>query len=315
MSGSKDEFKIKFRGIRGSHPVCSQPFLRYGGNTTCLEINVNGHLIVIDAGTGIIELGNDLLKGHIQSGTSAENREPIQATLLFSHTHQDHIQGFPFFKPAYIGSSQIHMFGSMCLGMDFEETLSKSMFTPFFPIDLGEMAANLQINNFKETEMLLLYQDNPKPEIRQIYPVDDFEIPHEAIVIKCLKSYAHPKDGVLLFKISWKGHSVVYASDKESYVGGDTRLAAFARNADVLIHDCQYIADDYFSLVTPKQGFGHSTPEMAVETAKLANVKQLVLSHFDPSYNDEAVDVIQEKAKKQFINSIAAHEGLEISLV
>lgn len=314
MSENKGEFKVKFRGIRGSYPIPSARMLKYGGNTSCVEINVNGHLIIIDAGTGVIGLGNELVKSYIASGTDEYNRKPIETIMLFSHTHHDHIQGFPFFKPAYINSSNIFMYGSKCLGMDFEETLSHSMFTPFFPIDLGEMDANLYIKNFKECETILLYSDQAKPELKKICPCDEINIPKDAVVITCLKSYAHPKDGVLIFKISWKGKSIVYASDKEGYIGGDSRLAAFARNTDLLIHDAQYVTDEYASLITPKQGFGHSTPEIAVDAARSSNAKNLVLYHIDPAYEDSLVELIEENTKKQFYNSIVAYEGLEIDL-
>ena len=254
--------------------------IKYGGNTSCVEINVDGHLIIIDAGTGVIGLGNELVKSYITSGTNEYNRKPIETVMLFSHTHHDHIQGFPFFKPAYINTSKIYMFGSKCLGMDFEETLSHSMFTPFFPIDLGEMAANLYISNFKESDSLILLPDQIKPKIKKNCDCDESDIPKNAVIINCLKCYAHPKDGVLLFKISWNGRSMVYASDKEGYIGGDSRLAAFARNTNLLIHDAQYIADDYSSLITPKQGFGHSTPEIAIDAARLSNAKNFgVLSY------------------------------------
>lgn len=314
MSEYKNKFKIKFRGVRGSHPIPSKEMMQYGGNTSCVEIRVNGHLIIIDAGTGVIDLGKEMVKSHIASGSNELNRKPIEAVMLFSHAHHDHIQGFPFFKPAYIASSKIYMYGAKTLGYNFEETLSQSMFTPFFPIDVGEMAAHLSVNNFKETEMIVLHPDKKEPEIKRVNSVEEV-IPADAVTITCQKSYAHPKDGVMLFKIKWNGLSVVYASDKESYIGGDSRLVAFARNTDLLIHDAQYTYEDYVSPVAPKQGYGHSTPEMAVETAKKSNAKRLVLYHFDPSYDDNAVEKIEEDTKALFENSMAAYEGLEIDLI
>lgn len=312
------EFKVKFRGVRGSHPVASVNMMKYGGNTTCIEVRVNGHIIIIDAGTGVISLGNDLVKSYITSGTDESTRKPIEAVMLFSHAHHDHIQGFPFFKPAYIGTSRIYMFGAKSMGLDFGGTLSHSMFTPFFPVDLGEMAAHLYINNFKETEMLVLKPGKLNPDVREIHPIngDSYaDVTEDDVVITCMKSYAHPKDGVMMFKILYKNHSIVYASDKESYIGGDRRLAAFARNADYLIHDAQYMLEDYQSPITPKQGYGHSTPEMAIETARLANVKGLILFHLDPAYDDKMLENLEENAKKQFYNSQVAYEGLEIDLL
>lgn len=315
MEEISKNFKIKFWGIRGSHPIPNPDMMKYGGNTSCVEIQVNGHLIIIDAGTGVIGLGNELIKNYISSGTNEFNREAISAVMLFSHTHHDHIQGFPFFKPAYIGTSKIHMYGSKSLGLDFIDTLSQSMFTPFFPVDLGEMDGHLFINNFRETDMIILPPGETKPFTKNIFDYDMSQLDEDCVIVHCLKSYAHPKDGVLFFKITWRGHSIVYASDKEGYVGGDSKLTAFARNADLLIHDAQYIMDDYVSPVTPKQGYGHSTPEMALEAAKLANVKKLVLFHIDPSYTDKMVDIIDENVQNSVVDAMVAYEGLELDLV
>jgi phosphoribosyl 1,2-cyclic phosphodiesterase len=311
----KDKFSIKFYGVRGSHPNPSGYTLKYGGNTSCVEIKVNGHRVIIDAGTGIINLGNELIKEFISSGTNNLDRKPITLTMLFSHTHHDHIQGFPFFKPAFIGTSALYMFGAKSLNVDFAETLSHSMFTPFFPVDLGEMAAQMHIRNFKETEMLLLYPNKKEPEVRNIYKSDSEPIPDNVAKITTFKSYAHPKDGVLIFRVDWKGKSVVYASDKESYIGGDSRLATFARNADILIHDTQYLLDDYSSPITPKQGYGHSTPEMAVEATNSANAKTLVMFHYDPSYDDETIQQAEKNTQKIYPDTIAAYEGLELNLL
>ena len=314
MSVKKCDFKVKFRGIRGSHPVSSQNILKYGGNTSCVEVRVNGHLIIIDAGTGIIELGNELAKSHIASGTAEDNREPVEALMLFTHAHYDHIQGFPFFKPMYIGNSKIYIYGPESCGINFEQTLFNSMLNPFFPLTLGEMRAHRFINNFNETETIILPTDKLEPELRKVYSDEYNGIPDDAVIITCIKSSAHPKDGVLVFKISCNGYKIVFATDKESYMGGDSRLISFARNADLLIHDTQYTFEDYSSQITSKQGFGHSTPEMAIEIARLANVKKLAFYHFDPFYDDNFVDIIDENAKKDFPDAFAAYEGLEIDI-
>lgn len=310
----KDIFSVKFYGVRGSHPNPAIDKLKYGGNTSCVVVKVNGHTLIIDAGTGIINLGNELIKEYIASGSNKDNRKPIQLSMLFSHTHHDHIQGFPFFKPAFVGTSILNMYGAKSLNIDFAETLSHSMFTPFFPVDLGEMAAQMNISNFKETEILLLHHNNPKPEQINIYTNKE-PIPHNIAKITCFKSYAHPKDGVLIFRIDWKGKSLIYASDKESYIGGDSRLTNFAQNADVIIHDTQYSKEDYCCPISPKQGYGHSTPEMAVEAAKAANIKKLIMFHYDPSYNDETITEIEKNTRKLFSETYASYEGMEINLL
>ena len=96
------KFKVKFRGVRGSYPIADKDFLQYGGNTSCVEVNVNDHLIILDAGTGLINIGNELMEKYIASGLNSADRTPVKAVVLISHIHQDHIQGFTFFRPLHI---------------------------------------------------------------------------------------------------------------------------------------------------------------------------------------------------------------------
>jgi len=315
MSDFKKEFKIKFRGVRGSHPVLASNKLKYGGNTSCVELHANGHTIILDAGTGIIELGNDLVKSHLASGTNITDRKPIEAVMLFSHSHMDHIQGLPFFKPIYINSSKMYFFGEQSQGKSFREYLSDSIFKLMFPVELEEMAADIKINNLKETHAIMLKPNSIAPEIIRFNSEEEIKAPENAVVIICMKSYTHPKEGVNVFKIKCNNKTIVYATDKESYIGGDVKLINFTRGADLLIHDAQYTMEDYVSPVNPKQGFGHSTPEMAIEIAKLSNISQLVLFHFDPSYEDNLLETLEEKAKGMFNNSLFAYENLEIDLM
>ncbi|MEI7475726.1 MAG: MBL fold metallo-hydrolase [bacterium] len=315
MEEHNGQFKVIFRGIRGSYPVSSPDFIKYGGNTSCVEIRVNGYSVILDAGTGIIKVGNELVREYLSSGSSNDNRTPVKAVLLFSHAHHDHIQGFPFFKPVYINSSKVHMYGTMSVGLNFKDVMTQSMCSAFFPLDLNELAANIEINNIKDTDTIILHPDYEEPKLIKIKSNDKYLIPEDAVVITCLKSYAHPKDGVMIYKIKYKGKSVVYATDKESYIGGDLKLIAFASHTDVLIHDAQYTQEEYSSPIMPKQGFGHSTPEMAIETARLCNAKKLVLYHLDPSYDDNFIERIEQNAIKQFKNACVAHEGLEIDLL
>ena len=101
-----EEFRIKFRGVRGSYPVSNKDFLKYGGNTSCVEVNVGGHLIILDAGTGLISLGNELMQKYIESGTTITDRTPVRCSILLSHIHLDHIQGFPFFRPSHLALAE-----------------------------------------------------------------------------------------------------------------------------------------------------------------------------------------------------------------
>ncbi len=309
------EFTVKFRGTRGSHPVAAGNKLKYGGNTACVEIRANGHTIILDAGTGIIEAGNDLVKSHIASGTNIENRNPIQALILFSHSHLDHIQGLPFFKPLYIKSSKLCIFGGKTHGKDYQQLLSDMVFGSVFPVELSEIAADTKFYDFKETDAIVLNPDSDIPQLIRFDKEKEIILDEKAVVITCMKCNAHPKAGVLVFKIRCNGKTLVYATDKEDYIGGDIQTVNFSRGASMLIHDAQYTMEDYISPVSPKQGFGHSTIEMAIETAKQANVSQLILFHMDPAYDDNLLEKLEEKARGIFQNAMFARENLEINLM
>ena len=144
------EFNIKFRGVRGSYPVANKDFLAYGGNTSCVEVNVGGHLIILDAGTGLIELGNELMTKYIESGSTITERTPVEATVLISHIHQDHIIGIPFFKPMHLASTKLYLFGGVAQDEKLETELSKLLFTKTFPLDLGDIAAELHIKDLNQ---------------------------------------------------------------------------------------------------------------------------------------------------------------------
>ena len=306
------EFSVKIRGVRGSYPVADKKFLKYGGNTACVEINVNGNLIIIDAGTGLIGLGNELLQRYVESGTTITDRTPVRATFLLSHIHQDHIQGFPFFRPLHVSSSVINVFGEVNYGEKLEKEMADLLFTKTFPVDLGDIGADLKINDIDETSFIII-KDNNEP---QIVRVDEFmknNYGPDDIIISSYKSYAHPQQGVMIYKVEYNGKSVVYASDKESYIGGDKKLAKFAKNCNLLIHDSQYSTDDYSSIITPKQGFGHSTFEMAREAKKQVNAEKLVYFHYDPAYTDEKLDELAEEYADE--NTIMGYEGLELKLL
>lgn len=315
MSGKTGEFKLKFRGVRGSYPVCSPAQMKFGGNTSCVEVLINGRLIILDAGTGIVNLGKDLTVDYLTSGTSDNNRQKVEAVILFSHVHLDHVQGLPFFKPAYLKNSELHLFGFKLKNRDFKDAIDGIISAPAFPLALSEMPAKISISNIGEGEAIILYPDNPLPQVVNGNDNSKIELPEGAIFITCYKSTAHPKDGVLIYKIACNNKSIVYASDIEGKAGGDNELAVFAKDADLLIHDAQYTMEDYMAELMPKQGYGHSTPETAIETAKLANVRQLALFHLDPGYSDELLSKMEIKAKGAFKNAIIAYEGLEIDLI
>ena len=307
------EFKVKFRGVRGSYPIANKDYLKYGGNTSCVEVNVNGHLIILDAGTGLIDVGNELTEKYIASGSEVEQRKPVNATVLISHIHQDHIQGFTFFRPLHIPSTMINVFGNVSYSETLADELANLLFGKSFPLDLGDIAGNLNIKDINENDVVILRHDC-SPIIKRIETEHDTIPENDDVVISCYRSYAHPQEGVLIYKIAYKDKVLVYATDKESYLGGDKKLVGFARDCDLLIHDAQYTTEDYLDSYLPKQGYGHSTFDMALECQKQTNAKKLVFFHYEPSYNDEKMDFIKEHYKNISDKAVLAYEGLEIEL-
>ena len=308
------EFNVKFRGVRGSYPIANKDFLQYGGNTSCVEVNVNGHLIILDAGTGLIEVGNRLMKDYISSGLNTSERTPIRATVLISHIHQDHLQGFTFFRPLHIPSSHINVFGNVNYNESLSDELAELLFGKSFPLDLGDIAGNLNIRDISETEGIIL-RHGEDPIIKRIENENDAKVENEDVLITCYRSYAHPQEGVLVYKISYKDKSLVYATDKESYAGGDKKLINFARGCNLLIHDAQYTTEDYMDSFSPKQGYGHSTFDMAVEAKNQSGAEKLVFFHYDPGYDDDRLNRIKEQFNQTKDNTILAYEGLEIDLL
>ncbi len=300
-----DELKIKFWGVRGSYPTPGAGTIKYGGNTACVEIRAGGRTVILDAGTGIIPLGRELAR------RAAIEKRGIELLLLFSHLHHDHTQGFPFFVPAYMPSARLHIFGPDGTNESLKQVLEHNQSSETFPIGLRDMASSKDIQSVQESQIVVWDEESLRvsgPNVR---------LSTEAVVIRIHKSYAHP-GGVFVYRISWRGKSVVYATDTEGYVGTDRKLVAFAHDADVLIHDAQYGDGHYSGQLAgfpSTQGFGHSTATMACEVAASAETGQLILFHHDPAYSDEMVAAQEDTAQVNFPNSCAAFEGLEINLI
>lgn len=300
-----EQFIVRFWGTRGSYPVPGPSTVRYGGNTTCVEVQAGPHTLIIDAGTGIINLGHELIRRAKERGGA-----PIRATLLLTHMHHDHTQGFPYFLPAYLGSSVLHILGPRTFEEDLEETLNHAVLPPSFPVSLSEMPSLKIVRSLRESETVLLNGDLSEPQVYNIYR-DEVPPGSDAVRVSIHKSYAHPRNGVYIYRVAYGGRSLVFASDTEGYVDTDQRLVQFARDTDLIIHDAQYANDDY---ARSKQGWGHSTPEMACEVARQAGAHRLVLFHHEPRYDDAAIERLECAARQRFPNTLAAYEGLEIIL-
>jgi phosphoribosyl 1,2-cyclic phosphodiesterase len=299
-----DELKVKFWGVRGSYPTPGAGTIKYGGNTACVEVTAGPRTIILDAGTGIIPLGRELAR------RAAMEKRGLELLLLFSHLHHDHTQGFPFFVPAYLPHARLHIFGPGGTPETLKQILEHNQSAEIFPVRLRDMAATKNIQSLQESQLIVWDEEGVR------VAGSTSRLSEEALVIRIHKSYAHP-GSVFIYRISWRGKSVVYATDTEGYIGTDRRLVAFARDADLLIHDAQYSEAHYAGQLpgfSSTQGFGHSTATMACEVAASAETGQLILFHHDPVYSDEMVAAQENTAKANFADSCAAYEGLEINI-
>ena len=301
----KNKFVVYFKGVRGSYPVPDKNFLKYGGNTSCVYVAVNNHRIILDAGSGLANAGKQILEEKIIS----QDKKSLNLTILLSHLHLDHIQGLPFFNILHNSNAKINLFAPAKNDTELEKSLSDILFSKAFPLTTAEIKSDLKINaiNNKNNDFVIILKNNKAaPVITKLSEIKEGSVNKQDVIITSMYSKTHPKDGVIVYKISYNGKSLVYATDKESYAGGDKALATFARNTDLLIHDSQYTDCDYNSIAHVKQGFGHSSFDMAITEKKNSHAKNLAFFHYDSNYDDNKLDEI----KKDIINKT---EGLIMS--
>lgn len=270
---------IRFWGTRGSIATPGASTVRYGGNTSCVEaVTESGRRFIFDCGTGARLLGGHLL---------GNAPKPIELTILLSHTHWDHIQGFPFFAPLFIPGNSITVCGPKGANGSLPEVLAGQMEYTYFPVDLGSLGAKIEYRDLTEGT-------------------------HDIDGIRIAVQYLNHPAVALGYRIEADGMSLLYLCDHEPYWealwrsdmepgkldsilhDGDRRHAAFMQNADVVIHDSQYTPEEYPS----RKNWGHSTYNYVVGMAAAANVKRLFLTHHDPTHSDDFLDRIQETARK-----------------
>jgi phosphoribosyl 1,2-cyclic phosphodiesterase len=299
---SQSNFSLRFWGVRGSYAVSHRGALKYGGNTSCVEVIAGKHQIIFDAGTGIIGLGKELVKN---------NQSPLSLNLFLSHTHHDHLSGFYFFDPLFDNRNRINIFGPGSGKRSLAETLRMAMEPALFPIGLDRLDAKKSIWSLVGREAIELRDNRQAPRITEAVSQRDNN--HQRPTILSHSSPAHP-NGVMLYRVFFQGKSLVYATDLEEAPGGHPDVIEFARDADLLIHDAQYLESEYTSAVNPRKGWGHSTFESATGVAKKAGVKRLVLFHHEPTHDDRCIDQILRLARRRFTATTAAAEGMIISL-
>jgi phosphoribosyl 1,2-cyclic phosphodiesterase len=299
---TRSNFSVRFWGVRGSYAVSHRGALKYGGNTSCVEVVAGKHRIIFDAGTGIIGLGKELVK---------KNRAPLLLNLFLSHTHHDHLFGFYFFDPLFDSRNQIHIFGPGSGKRPLAETLRAAMEPALFPIGLDALDAKTMIWSLIGDQRIDLRDNREVPKITKASNVRNHH--REQPIVFTHNSPAHP-NGVMLYRVFYAGKSLVYATDIEETPGGYPDVIEFARGADILIHDAQYLESEYTSRTNPRKGWGHSTVESATEVAKKAGVKRLVLFHHEPTHDDRCIDEIAKLARRRFPATTAAAEGMVIGL-
>jgi phosphoribosyl 1,2-cyclic phosphodiesterase len=299
-------FSATFWGVRGGYPKPGPTTNKFGGNTTCLEVRAGGHLIIIDAGTGIISLGERLTAQH------EDDKKPIVATILFTHTHHDHMQGFPFFMPTHLGTSVLYIFGPKWLHQDLESVLARAMLPPFFPVEPDELRSLRVIRNVFESEMIVWSGPGAPPQVCNVYREAE-ECPPWEVRARVMRSYAHPQ-GVFVYRIEMGNKKLVFATDVEGYAGGDRELIKFSRGADLLIHDAEFTPQEYLDGKPTRQGWGHSTWEMAVEVAQTAGAEKLALTHHNAHHGDAFLEDIEQQAQALFPATIVAREGLTLKI-
>jgi phosphoribosyl 1,2-cyclic phosphodiesterase len=271
---------IRFWGVRGSIAAPGPETAAVGGNTSSVEVRCGATRILLDAGTGLRRLGDELLR-----------EAPVRAHLLLSHHHWDHIQGLPFFVPLYLPTTELTVIGPMAERHSMHDVLTHQMTSPVFPVRLDELPSRL--------------------ETREVKHGSQFEINDVAVRVAKLN---HP-GGVLAYRLDWAGKSVVYATDTEHYSCVDPALVSLAADADVLIYDAQYTPAEYRGESGPsKVGWGHSTYEDGAKVARAAGVGKLVLFHHDPRRTDSGVAEIERLAQSLNPGTVAAREGMAIEL-
>ncbi len=283
--------KVRFWGTRGSIPTPGHRTAEFGGNTSCVELCSNdGATLVLDCGTGIRVLGLDMLR---RTG-------PHRIHLLIGHTHWDHIQGFPFFTPAFLPATELNIYGSVTFQRNLEDSLSGQMQYSYFPVKLQDLASRIHYTELEE---------------------GFFRI-GEILVETQYLNHTAP---TIAYRITCDGATVAYVTDHEPFWNspgpvfqhpGDQRHIEFLRGADLIIHDAQYTSEEYRT----KLGWGHSPADYVTDVAIAAQAARVALFHHDPTHDDEAIKHMQDvqraraRAAGSSVDVFAAAEGMEFEV-
>lgn len=278
---SMSPFTVQFWGVRGSIPTPGVETVRYGGNTACVEVMVDGHRLIFDGGTGLRVLGKHLLN----------QPQPVEAHIFFTHTHWDRIQGFPFFIPAFIEGNRFSIYGATAPnGASIKQRLTDQMLRPNFPTPLQMMRSHLSFCNISPGSVLSIGD----------------------VMVETI-SLNRP-NSALGYRITWGDHSLVYATDtNHANEELDQNLVYLAQNADILIYDGTYADHAYYDL-NLTQSASDLVWQSAITLAKTAEIGRLVLFYHDPYQDDDQLDQIEAKIQMSLPNAMMAREGMTLKV-
>ncbi|MGL5956610.1 MAG: MBL fold metallo-hydrolase [Brevinema sp.] len=273
--------KIRLWGVRGTIPTPEHNKIKTGGNTTCIEVRTDDEgIVILDAGTGLVPLGWSLLK-------EFENKQFPPIYMFLSHTHWDHLYGFPFFSVLFRKGVRINIYGPVKENQTLEELILRQMDDDFCPINYTQLPAFINCYDIEERTI---------------------DLPNKIRVTA--KKHIHP-GGAYGYRLEHQGKVFVFNTDVEHYTTYvDERVVELSKDADLMFHDAQYTEDE----IERRIGWGHSTWQQAVEVAKQANVKVLGLTHHDPERTDKEINLLEKKSREQFKNSFFCREGMVIDL-
>ncbi|HEY9599935.1 MAG TPA: MBL fold metallo-hydrolase [Cyanophyceae cyanobacterium] len=275
------EFVVQFWGVRGSVPSPGKDTVRYGGNTSCVEMRIGGKRLIFDGGTGIRMLGKSL-----------QLEQPLEAYWFFTHYHWDHIQGVPFFTPVFSEGNTLHIYGAAPNGASMEQHFGDRVLHLNSPVPVREIQANLKYYDLVCGDTLTL---------------DDITIETSPL--------NHP-NGAMGYRVTWQGRSAVYCTDTEHPENRlDENVLHLSRDAEVIIYDAMYTDEEYHNPKSPKIGWGHSTWQEGVKIAKEAGAKRLAVFHHEPNHTDDFLDQMATEVHEAFSGGFLAREGMIVQII
>ena len=279
--------RLTFYGVRGSCPVSGPAYARYGGNTSCVLVEMDDEPVILDLGTGLRQLGHDLTDHPRWGG------RPLQATVLLTHLHYDHLLGLPFFGPMHAPGARLDVYGPDSVEGPLSEVLATAVRPPYFPVHLADFPGQFRLHPTGD---------------------HDFALGPAKVRARFITHRGH----TLGYRIDVGNRTVAYLPDHQAPLDRTTvptGVRELGEGADLLIHDAQYSEAEF----DQKQDWGHSTVAYAVRLAAEVGAKQLVMFHHDPHHDDETIDGLVAEARsmpesRRLAGVCAAYEGLSIEL-